>query len=123
MGIQSKVTPFGTFKLAVARLGFGNWSVLLVLGSLLVFAIVVAYFGWNSAAGTDVPESGYLAMGFGIVFSLLIGVGLMGLLFYSSRHGYDESPELERIDPSKDHPIAIASSVRELAPPFETRQD
>jgi hypothetical protein len=26
------------------------------------------------------------------VFSLLIGCGLMALLFYSSRHGYDEPP-------------------------------
>jgi hypothetical protein len=89
MDVQRKATPFGTFKLAVAGLTFANWSLLLVLGSLLVFAIVVAYFGWTSAAGTDVPASGYLAMGLGISFSLLIGVGLMGLLFYSSRHGYD----------------------------------
>jgi hypothetical protein len=123
MDVQRKATPFGTFKLAVAGLTFANWSLLLVLGSLLVFAIVVAYFGWTSAAGTDVPASGYLAMGLGISFSLLIGVGLMGLLFYSSRHGYDDSPVLERIDASKDGPIAVASSVRELASPPETRQD
>jgi hypothetical protein len=36
--------------------------------------------------------SGYLAMTLGIVFSLLIGGGLMALMFYSSRHGYDEPP-------------------------------
>jgi hypothetical protein len=123
MDIQREATPFGTFKLAVVGLTIGNWSVLLVLGSLLVFAITVAYFGWNSAAGTDVPASGYLSMGLGIVFSLLIGVGLMGLLFYSSRHGYDESPEVQRIDASEDDPIPIASSVREVVPPSETRQD
>lgn len=123
MDIQRKAAPFGTFQLAVGGLSIANWSLLLVLGSLLVFAIAVAYFGWNSAAGTDVPASGYLAMGFVIVFSFLIGVGLMGLLFYSSRHGYDESPGLERIDASKDNLIAIASSVRELAPPFKGRRD
>jgi hypothetical protein len=124
MDVQRKATLFGTFKLAVAGLSFANWSLLLFLGSLLVFALAVAYFGWNSAAGTDVPASGYVAMGLGIAFSFLIGVGLMGLLFYSSRYGYDESPELERIDASsKDHPIAIASIVRELAPPLKTRKD
>lgn len=32
----------------------------------------------------------------GIVFSLVVGVGLMGLVFYSSRKGYDEPPERER---------------------------
>jgi len=26
----------------------------------------------------------------GIVFSLVIGCGLMALMFYSSRHGYDD---------------------------------
>jgi hypothetical protein len=27
-----------------------------------------------------------------ILFSILIGSGLMALVFYSSRHGYDEPP-------------------------------
>jgi hypothetical protein len=117
MGVQRKATPFATFKSAVAGLSFANWSLLVVLGSLLAFAIVVSYYGWTSAAGTDVPESGYLAMALGIIFALVIGVGLMGLLFYSSRYGYDESPELERNDASQDNPVAIPSRVRELAPP------
>jgi hypothetical protein len=38
------------------------------------------------------PTTGYVAMTLGIVFSLLVGCGLMALLFYSSRHGYDEPP-------------------------------
>ena len=29
-------------------------------------------------------------MAIGILFSLVIGIPLMALLFYSSRHGYDE---------------------------------
>jgi hypothetical protein len=33
---------------------------------------------------------GYMAMILGVVFSLGIGCGLMALMFYSSRHGYDE---------------------------------
>jgi hypothetical protein len=33
---------------------------------------------------------GYVAMWLGIVFSLVIGCGLMVLMFYSSRRGYDE---------------------------------
>ena len=36
------------------------------------------------------PITGYLAMALGIVFSLVVGCGLMALLFYSSRHGYDD---------------------------------
>ena len=33
-------------------------------------------------------------MALGIVFSLLVGVGLMALVFYSSRAGYDEPAKL-----------------------------
>jgi len=32
----------------------------------------------------------YAAMAGGVVFSLLVGGGLMGLVFYSSRAGYDD---------------------------------
>ena len=38
------------------------------------------------------PAEGYVALIIGIVFSLAVGVGLMALLFYSSRRGYDEPP-------------------------------
>jgi hypothetical protein len=41
-----------------------------------------------------VPTSGYAAMVFGVIISLAIGFGLMALLFYSSRKGYDEPPVL-----------------------------
>jgi len=37
-----------------------------------------------------VSEQGYIAMALGIFFSLIVGVGLMTLVFYSSRAGYDE---------------------------------
>ena len=33
---------------------------------------------------------GWLAMILGIVFTIVVGCGLMGLMFYSSRYGYDE---------------------------------
>jgi hypothetical protein len=39
------------------------------------------------------PAIGYVAMTLGVMFSLVVGFGLMGLLFYSSRHGYDEPSE------------------------------
>ena len=36
------------------------------------------------------PIYGYVAIAGGVLFSLLVGGGLMALVFYSSRHGYDE---------------------------------
>jgi hypothetical protein len=38
------------------------------------------------------PTEGYVALIAGAFFAIVIGVGLMALLFYSSRHGYDDSP-------------------------------
>jgi hypothetical protein len=34
---------------------------------------------------------GWIALGLGVFFSVLIGCGLMALMFYSSRRGYDET--------------------------------
>jgi hypothetical protein len=74
--------------------------VLTVLSLLLVATGVVAYLGW-SLGDANVPTSGYIAMGFGVIFSLVVGIGLMALLVYSSRKGYDEPAVLiegSRID-------------------------
>ncbi len=75
-----------------ARMGAGSWIILIVLLSLLVATGVIIYFGWTLGNGTDVPTSGYAAMAFGVIISLAVGFGLMALLFYSSRKGYDEPP-------------------------------
>ena len=76
------------------RMGLGSWIILIVLLLLLVATGVVIYFGWTLANGTDVPTSGYAAMVFGVIISLAVGFGLMALIFYSSRKGYDEPPVL-----------------------------
>ena len=49
----------------------------------------------------SVPASGYVALVLGVVFSLVVGVGLMALVFYSSRKGYDEPAVLIR-EPESD---------------------
>jgi flagellar basal body-associated protein FliL len=77
-----------------ARMGAGSWIILIVLLSLLVATGVIVHFGWTLGNGTDVPASGYAAMAFGVIISLAVGFGLMALLFYSSRRGYDEPPVL-----------------------------
>ena len=83
-----------TSRTMSARMSVGSWSILIVLLLLLVGTGVVTYFGWTLANGTDVPTSGYAAMAFGVVISLAVGFGLMALIFYSSRKGYDEPPVL-----------------------------
>ncbi|MCP3446787.1 hypothetical protein [Bradyrhizobium sp. CCGUVB14] len=66
-----------------------RWVVIAVLSALLIAACILGYVGWTST-DTKVPEAGYVALVFGVVFSLVVGAGLMALVFYSSRKGYDE---------------------------------
>src|SRR2546423_9505861 len=73
-----------------------------------LLVIVAAWMGgaaslWMSVEGPPMPAAGYVAMWLGIAFSLVIGCGLMMLMFYSSRRGYDEragGEEIERRPPS-----------------------
>ena len=81
---QPAVAPSGSEGGKVAR-----WIVIAVLSALLLAASVLGYLGWTST-DTSVPASGYVALVLGVVFSLVVGVGLMALVFYSSRKGYDE---------------------------------
>ncbi|MGJ4905624.1 hypothetical protein ACQR0V_28940 [Bradyrhizobium sp. HKCCYLS2058] len=75
-------------------MGAGAYLLVAALLSMLVAVIVVAVLGWSSAEGTNVPSSGYAAMAIGVLFSLVCGIGLMVLVFYSSRAGYDEPPTI-----------------------------
>ena len=69
----------------------GGWTIIAVLLLLLGGAGFIAYRGLT-VGNVEVPIAGYLAMAFGVIFSLIVGVGLMMLIFYSSRKGYDEPP-------------------------------
>lgn len=42
------------------------------------------------AIGGDVPVRGWFAYAFGAGFSMIVSAGLFFLVFYSSRHGYDD---------------------------------
>jgi hypothetical protein len=54
--------------------------VLLLLVALLGFAVWWAVYAWNSV-DVEMGVHGYIAMILGIVFSLVLGCGLMGLMF------------------------------------------
>ena len=92
----------------VTRLGIGSWAILIVLLLLLAATVATIYVGWRLASGTDVPASGYAAMALGVIVSLGVGFGLMALIFYSSRKGYDEPPVL--ILPDRDGNESDAAS-------------
>ena len=71
-----------------------------VISALLALLCGVSYYAYRGLTlpGAAMPADGYIALGLGVGFSLIVGCGLMGLLFYSSRHGYDEPPHYRKDD-------------------------
>jgi len=68
----------------------GNYALIAALLGVLAAAGWYAARAWVSVEGPPMPLTGYIAMTLGVVFSVVVGCGLMALLFYSNRHGYDE---------------------------------
>ena len=75
-----------------------RYLVIVPLIVLLAFALGFAIYAWKTIEGPGIPTGGYVAMGLGIFFSFLIVCSLMALLFYSSRHGYDEPAHYDTQD-------------------------
>ncbi len=72
---------------------WGPLPILAVLAFLLAGSVAFAYFGL-SEPGSPMPPEFFGALIACSVFSLLVGTGLMALLFYSHRKGYDEPPRV-----------------------------
>ena len=66
-----------------------KFIVFIPLIALLAVSLWFAASAWFHLPG-DIPLYGYLAIAGGVLFSLAVGGGLMALVFYSSRHGYDD---------------------------------
>jgi hypothetical protein len=71
-------------------MSFMRALLIFALFGLLALAVWFAAAAWERLGGDAIPFYGYVAIGGGVLFSLLVGGGLMALVFYSSRHGYDD---------------------------------
>jgi hypothetical protein len=71
--------------------GMRKYLIIVPLIALLALSIYFAIFSWSAIEGAPVPAEGHTAMWLGIVFSLVVGGGLMALAFYSSHQGYDDA--------------------------------
>jgi hypothetical protein len=75
------------------RLDMGQVILLAVLIIMLIFTTVWATSVWNASSEAVMDKHGWIALGLGTFFSLLIGCGLMALMFFSSRSGHDEAAD------------------------------
>ena len=65
--------------------------IIVALFALLAGAMWFAGTAWERLGDTAIPFYGYIAIAGGVLVSLLVGGGLMALVYYSSRHGYDDA--------------------------------
>jgi heme/copper-type cytochrome/quinol oxidase subunit 2 len=63
---------------------------IVVVGAVTVGTLAYSVMTWNAFGGTEMSGHGWTALILGVVFSFVVGIGLMWLVFYSNRKGYDE---------------------------------
>lgn len=66
-----------------------SWLAITVATVFVAIVLGFAVTSWGGDAA-ELSIAGWLAMTLGIVVTLAVGIGLMVLVFYSNRHGYDE---------------------------------
>ena len=76
-------------------------ATIVLLLAFLGASVWWAVYTWTGAEGGQISGHGWTAIVLTVVFSLVVGFGLMGLLFYSRRQGYDEPPEIDLRSPRR----------------------
>jgi hypothetical protein len=71
----------------------GQIALIAALTALLILTGVWAIIVWNATGDVVMDKHGWIALGLGTFFSLLIGCGLMALMFFSSRCGHDDAAD------------------------------
>jgi len=82
-------------------------KILIVAVSTLAIG-AICYWGLTvlvATQGVELSIHGKIAMGIGVVFTFAIGIGLMSLVFYSNKHGHDETVyhSTEEVDDDEVH--------------------
>jgi hypothetical protein len=93
------------------RLGAGQIILLATLSGILLLTMGWAIYVWNASSDAPMDKHGWIALGLGTFFSLLIGCGLMALMFFSSRSGHDDLADPFRQHSTNDNPTADAEQA------------
>jgi len=66
-----------------------GWFAIVALVALLAGAVCYGIFAWQQVPDVGISPIGWLFLALGVIFTIVVGGGLMLLLFYSSRKGKD----------------------------------
>ena len=86
---------------ALTMLGGISLKAIVTLVVCVGLGIVGIYFATTINDDLPLPGSGSPALIIGVIFTLIVGVGLMALIFFSSRSGFDEPPVVQSDDSAK----------------------
>jgi hypothetical protein len=64
-------------------------TVALLVG-LLGATAGVAFWAWQEMGEVEISRHGMIALGLGVLLTFALGAGLMTLVFFSNRRGYDD---------------------------------
>ncbi len=73
-----------------------NFLLIVTLLALLAVSVAAAVYLWVDFGETQISTIGMIAMIGGVLVAVLLGAGLMALVFISSRRGWDDH---QGIDP------------------------
>lgn len=68
-----------------------TFSIIIALLVMLGLAAYGAMEVWGGLEETAISIHGWIALGAGVLVTFALGAGLMFLVFYSNRHGYDDT--------------------------------
>jgi hypothetical protein len=66
-----------------------GWVAILVMVGLLAWALWYSVHAFVAMRGVHMSVLGWVFLSLGAIVTFLVGAGLMGLVFYSSRHDLD----------------------------------
>ena len=69
----------------------GNRVAIVVTAVILALSFVaIGIYAWQTLGASELTVHGYIALVLGVIGTIGLGVGLMVLVFYSHRYGYDD---------------------------------
>jgi hypothetical protein len=68
----------------------GQIGLVVFFAAFLGVAALYSWHVWSSMPDVEIGVSGWIALVLGSVLTIAVGGGLMFLVFYSARHGYDD---------------------------------
>jgi hypothetical protein len=68
-------------------------KIAVIVGAVILIGAIAAAIipMWTMSAGVGMSRGGYASVVLMVIFCFAVGGGLMFLIFFSSRHGYDDA--------------------------------